>query len=77
MAAKERVLIKGGTGFLGSHLCDRVIKKGFHVIAMDNLITGDLRSVEHLFKLLDFEFYPYCLTVRIRIFRITYDNFNE
>jgi dTDP-glucose 4,6-dehydratase len=55
--AKQRVLITGGAGFLGSHLCDRFIKEGFHVIAMDNLITGDLRNIEHLFKHQDFEFY--------------------
>jgi dTDP-glucose 4,6-dehydratase len=55
--AKKRVLITGGAGFLGSHLCDRFIKEGYHVIAMDNLITGDLRNIEHLFKLEDFEFY--------------------
>ena len=55
--AKERVLITGGAGFLGSHLCDRFLKEGFHVIAMDNLITGDLKNIEHLFKNGDFEFY--------------------
>lgn len=55
--AKQRILITGGAGFLGSHLCDRFIKEGFHVIAMDNLITGDLRNIEHLFKHPDFEFY--------------------
>jgi dTDP-glucose 4,6-dehydratase len=55
--AKKRVLITGGAGFLGSHLCDRFIKEGFSVIAMDNLITGDLRNIEHLFKHEDFEFY--------------------
>ena len=57
MANKKRILITGGAGFLGSHLCDRFIKEGFHVIAMDNLITGDLRNLEHLFKHPDFEFY--------------------
>ncbi len=57
MESKKRVLITGGAGFLGSHLCDRFIKEGFHVIAMDNLITGDLRNMEHLFKLPNFEFY--------------------
>lgn len=57
MASKKRVLITGGAGFLGSHLCDRFIAEGYHVIAMDNLITGDLRNIEHLFKLPDFEFY--------------------
>lgn len=55
--AKQTILITGGAGFLGSHLCDRFIKEGFHVIAMDNLITGDLRNIEHLFKHPDFEFY--------------------
>ena len=55
--AKKRVLITGGAGFLGSHLCDRFVKEGYSVIAMDNLITGDLRNLEHLFKLPDFEFY--------------------
>jgi dTDP-glucose 4,6-dehydratase len=53
---KERVLITGAAGFLGSHLCDRFIKGGYHVIGMDNLITGDLRNIEHLFHLPDFEF---------------------
>lgn len=55
--ANKRVLITGGAGFLGSHLCDRFIKEGYYVIAMDNLITGDLRNIEHLFKHPDFEFY--------------------
>ncbi|WP_353137390.1 UDP-glucuronic acid decarboxylase family protein [Pseudopedobacter sp.] len=53
----KRVLITGAAGFLGSHLCDRFIKEGFHVIGMDNLITGDLANIEHLFKLENFEFY--------------------
>ena len=53
---KERVLITGAAGFLGSHLCDRFVKEGYHVIGMDNLITGDLRNIEHLFHLPDFEF---------------------
>lgn len=54
---KKRVLITGAAGFLGSHLCDRFIKEGYHVIGMDNLITGDLANIEHLFQLEDFEFY--------------------
>ena len=53
----KRILITGGAGFLGSHLCDRFINEGYHVIAMDNLITGSLRNIEHLFKLPNFEFY--------------------
>lgn len=55
--ARERVLITGGAGFLGSHLCERFLKEGFQVIAMDNLITGDLKNIEHLFKHDSFEFY--------------------
>jgi dTDP-glucose 4,6-dehydratase len=55
--SQKRVLITGAAGFLGSHLCDRFIKEDFHVMAMDNLITGDLRNIEHLFKLKNFEFY--------------------
>jgi len=55
--SRKRVLITGAAGFLGSHLCDRFIKEDFHVIAMDNLITGDLQNIEHLFKLENFEFY--------------------
>ncbi len=53
----KRVLITGAAGFLGSHLCDRFIKEGFRVVAMDNLITGSLNNIEHLFKLEAFEFY--------------------
>ncbi len=53
----KRVLITGAAGFLGSHLCDRFIAEGCHVIGMDNLITGDLKNIEHLFKLEHFEFY--------------------
>lgn len=55
--SKKRVLITGAAGFLGSHLCDRFIKEGYHVIGMDNLITGDLKNIQHLFKLEQFEFY--------------------
>jgi dTDP-glucose 4,6-dehydratase len=63
----KRVLITGGAGFLGSHLCDRFIREGYHVIAMDNLITGDLRNIEHLFKLKEFEFYHHDVTKFIHV----------
>src|SRR6056300_1699749 len=53
----KKVLITGAAGFLGSHLCDRFIKDGYHVIGMDNLITGDLKNIEHLFPHKNFEFY--------------------
>jgi dTDP-glucose 4,6-dehydratase len=65
--AKKRVLITGAAGFLGSHLCDRFIKEGFHVIGMDNLITGDLRNIEHLFKLEQFEFYHHDVSKFIHV----------
>jgi dTDP-glucose 4,6-dehydratase len=65
--AKKRVLITGGAGFLGSHLCDRFIAEGFHVIAMDNLITGDLRNIEHLFKLEDFEFHHHDVSKYVHV----------
>ncbi|RDV17087.1 SDR family NAD-dependent epimerase/dehydratase [Pontibacter diazotrophicus] len=55
--AGKRVLITGAAGFLGSHLCDRFIKEGYRVVAMDNLITGSMDNIEHLFKLPNFEFY--------------------
>ena len=54
---RKKILITGAAGFLGSHLCDRFIKEDYHVAAMDNLITGDLRNIQHLFKLENFEFY--------------------
>jgi dTDP-glucose 4,6-dehydratase len=66
MSAK-RVLITGGAGFLGSHLCDRFIKEGYHVIAMDNLVTGDLRNIEHLFPDKNFEFYYHDVTRFIHV----------
>src|ERR1700749_987032 len=65
--ARKRILITGAAGFLGSHLCDRFIKEDFHVIGMDNLITGDLRNIEHLFKLKEFEFYNHDVTRFIHI----------
>ena len=63
----KRILITGGAGFLGSHLCDRFIKEGYHVIAMDNLITGDLKNIEHLFKLPNFEFYHHDVSKFIHV----------
>lgn len=58
----KRVLITGAAGFLGSHLCDKFITEGYHVIGMDNLITGDIKNIEHLFKLEAFEFYHHDVT---------------
>ena len=64
---RKRILITGAAGFLGSHLCDRAINDGYHVLAMDNLITGDLKNIEHLFKLEQFEFYHHDITKFIHI----------
>ncbi|MEO6731250.1 MAG: UDP-glucuronic acid decarboxylase family protein [Ferruginibacter sp.] len=65
--ANKRILITGAAGFLGSHLCDRFIKEGYHVIGMDNLITGDLKNIEHLFKLENFEFYHHDVSKFIHV----------
>lgn len=54
---KKRILITGAAGFLGSHLCDRFIKEGYLVVGMDNLITGNIKNIEHLFPLPEFEYY--------------------
>ncbi len=67
MKMNKRVLITGAAGFLGSHLCDRFIKEGYDVIGMDNLITGDLRNIEHLFKLKTFEFYNHDVSKYIHV----------
>jgi len=63
----KKILITGAAGFLGSHLCDRFINDGFHVIGMDNLITGRLNNIEHLFKLEQFEFYHHDVSKFIHI----------
>jgi len=65
--SNKRILITGAAGFLGSHLCDRFIKEGYDVLAMDNLITGDLKNIEHLFKLKQFEFYHHDVTKFIHV----------
>ncbi len=53
----KRILITGAAGFIGSHLCDRFVNEDFEVIGMDNLITGDMRNIEHLFPKKNFVFY--------------------
>ncbi len=64
---KKRILITGAAGFLGSHLCDRFIAEGYHVIGMDNLITGNLQNIEHLFPNADFEFYNHDITKFVHV----------
>lgn len=58
----KTVLISGAAGFLGSHLCDKFIDKGFNVIAIDNLITGDLDNIAHLEQLKNFQFINHDIT---------------
>lgn len=63
----KRVLITGAAGFLGSHLCDRFIKEGYHVIGMDNLLTGNIKNIEHLFPLKNFEYYHHDVTKFVHV----------
>ena len=63
----KRVLITGAAGFLGSHLCDRFIKEGYAVVGMDNLITGSMDNIEHLFKLPQFEFYHHDVSKYVHV----------
>lgn len=64
---RKRILITGAAGFLGSHLADRFVKENYQVIGMDNLVTGDLKNIEHLFGLENFEFYHHDITKFIHI----------
>lgn len=63
----KRILITGAAGFLGSHLCDRFIKEGYEVIGMDNLLTGNIKNIEHLFPLKEFQFYHHDVTKFVHV----------
>jgi len=63
----KRILIAGAAGFLGSHLCDRFLKEGYEVIGMDNLITGNIKNIEHLFPLKEFSFYNHDVTKFVHV----------
>jgi len=65
--SRPRVLITGGAGFLGSHLCDRFLAEGYEVICMDNLITGDLRNIEHLAREPRFHYHEHDVTEFIHV----------
>lgn len=64
---KNTILITGAAGFLGSHLCDRFIAEGYHVIGMDNLITGAMKNIEHLIPLKEFEFYHHDVSTFVHV----------
>ena len=64
---QKRILITGAAGFLGSHLCDKFIREGYKVVGMDNLITGSLKNIEHLFKLENFEFFNHDVTTYVNV----------
>lgn len=63
----KRVLITGAAGFLGSHLCDRFLREGYEVLAMDNLITGNLKNIEHLFSEQHFSFYHHDVSKYVHV----------
>jgi len=63
----KKILITGAAGFLGSHLCDRFIKEGYQVLAMDNLLTGKMKNIEHLMQLENFSFYHHDVTKYIHV----------
>lgn len=63
----KRILITGAAGFLGSHLCDRFLKEGYEVIAMDNLLTGNIKNIEHLFPVKEFEYYHHDVTKFVHV----------
>lgn len=67
MSNKKRVLITGAAGFLGSHLCDRFLKEGYEVIGMDNLLTGNIHNIEHLFPVKEFQFYHHDVTKFVHV----------
>ncbi len=67
MAVKKTIVVTGGAGFLGSHLCDRFLRDGFRVYCVDNLITGSMSNIEHLLDNKDFEFIKHDISKEIKI----------
>lgn len=67
MSNNKRVLITGAAGFLGSHLCDRFLKEDYEVIGMDNLLTGNIKNIEHLFPVKEFQFYHHDVTKFVHV----------
>ena len=65
--ANKRILITGAAGFLGYHLCDRFLNEGYDVVGMDNLITGNMQNIEHLFPVKEFEFYHHDVSKYVHV----------
>ncbi len=63
----KRILITGAAGFLGSHLCDRFLAEGYEVVGMDNLLTGNIKNIEHLFPVKEFQFYHHDITKFVHV----------
>jgi dTDP-glucose 4,6-dehydratase len=63
----KRILITGAAGFLGSHLCDRFLAEGYQVVGMDNLLTGNIKNIEHLFPVKEFQFYHHDVTKFVHV----------
>ena len=63
----DSVLITGAAGFIGSHLCEKFLDKGYRVIGMDNLLTGNIKNIEHLFPLPQFEYYHHDVTKFVHV----------
>ena len=64
---QKQILITGAAGFLGSHLCDYFIERDYHVIGMDNFITGNISNIQHLFHLKNFEFHHHDVSKFVHI----------
>ncbi len=64
---KKRALVTGGAGFLGSHLCDKLVVEGYDVVCMDNLYTGSKENIKHLFEKKNFEFIRHDVTMPIYV----------
>ena len=64
---RKRALVTGGAGFIGSHLCERLVADGLDVVCMDNLLTGDLANIEHLFGNEHFRFFHQDVTNYIHV----------
>lgn len=63
----KTILITGGAGFIGSHLCDRFIKDGYRVVCLDNLVTGDKKNIRHLLRNKNFKFIQHDISKKILI----------